>query len=258
MPYLSRIFLFPIKSLDGVEVSSATLLPGGALRGDREFALVDDQGRFVNGKRTEQIHRIRSEFDLEARTVTLGVEGEYQRLMFHLDAERADLEAWFSDYFGYPVFLQQNSEQGFPDDTDASGPTVISEETLAVVAAWFPPLTVADIRRRFRTNLELEDAPAFWEDQLFGAAGTVVPFQVGEATLLGNNPCQRCVVVTRDARTGDRWSHFQNRFVAQRSHTLPAWTPAARFNHYFRLAVNTQVAATEAGKRLRVGDRVSL
>ena len=61
-PYLAKILLYPIKSLDGIEVEQATILSSGALQYDREFAFVDGQNRFVNGKRYPQIHLLRSQF----------------------------------------------------------------------------------------------------------------------------------------------------------------------------------------------------
>ncbi len=255
MPTLSTIILYPIKSLDGVAVDAAAVLPGGALQGDREFALVDREGQFVNGKRTETIHAIRTQFDVEARQVQLWT-GAIAPQTFHLDQQRADLEAWFSDYFGYPVWLAQNTHQGFPDDTEASGPTLVSAATLATVAAWFPPMTLAEARQRFRTNLELEDAPAFWEDEQLTATGDPRPLQVGDVRLMSSNPCQRCIVPTRDPQTGDRTPQFQAQFIAQRRATLPANAPPTRFNHFYKLTLNTRVASDQAGKVLRVGDRV--
>ncbi|WP_416669018.1 MOSC domain-containing protein [Egbenema bharatensis] len=258
MPYLEKIWIYPIKSLDGVAVREAQLLEGGALANDREFALVDGKGRFVNGKRTAQIHRVRSSYDLANRIITLRVQGETQAASFHLDGDRVALEGWFSEFLGYPVTLQQNLHMGFPDDTDASGPTVVSTATLEAIASWFPDLNPEEIRHRFRTNLEIADAPAFWEDQLFGDVGKLVPFQIGAVRLLGNNPCQRCVVVTRDPLTGDADPGFQKEFVTQRKATLPAWTNPARFNHFYRLTLNTKVNASEKGKWLRVGEVVGM
>jgi hypothetical protein len=51
---------------------------------------------------------------------------------------------------------------------------------------------------------------------------------------------------------------FQKRFSDLRRETLPPWAPAARFDHFYRLAVNTRVAPTEHGKLLRVGDPLQL
>ncbi|WAL59558.1 MOSC domain-containing protein [Thermocoleostomius sinensis] len=259
MPHLSKLLIYPIKSLDGVEVTEATILPGGALAHDREFVLFDPQGRVVNGKRTAKIHTLRSIYELAARTVTLRIQDRDRPAeTFHLDADRLALEVWFSDFLGFPVTLQQNLHQGFPDDTDASGPTVVSLGTLETIANWFPDLSLEAVRQRFRTNLEIADVPPFWEDQLFGDVGQQVAFQIGSVTFLGNHPCQRCVVVTRDALTGEAYPNFQKQFVSQRRATLPTWTTPSRFNHFYRLTVNTIVPASEAGKTLCLGDKVSL
>ena len=59
-PYLAKILLYPIKSLDGIEVEKAIILSSGALQYNREFAFVDAQNRFVNGKRYPQVHLLRS------------------------------------------------------------------------------------------------------------------------------------------------------------------------------------------------------
>lgn len=256
MPHLAKILVYPIKSLDGVEVAHAELLAGGALSHDREFALFDQEGKVINAKRTEKIHAIRSEFNLAARTVTVWQQGERDRQTFSLDHEQAGLADWFSNFFGYPVQLRQDLHMGFPDDTQASGPTVVSIETLKTVASWFPSMTVEEARRRFRANLEIEAAPPFWEDGLFVESGELVPFQIGTVTLLSSNPCQRCIVPTRNPWTGDRLLSFQKEFSAYRSQNLPPTAVAARFNHFYKLTTNTQVPVSEAGKTLRTGDAV--
>ncbi len=258
MPYLSRILIYPIKSLDGIAVTKATVLKSGALQHDRQFAIFDEQGQLVNGKRNPNVHLLRTSFDLDAQTVSLQVQGTEQTQVFHLDEERTHLEAWLSDYFGKTVQLQQNSVQGFPDDTDASGPTVISTATLEAVADWFPEINENQMRERLRANVEIADVPAFWEDQLFAEAGTIVQFQIGSIQFEGINPCQRCVVPTRDAITGKAYPNFQKIFVAKRQETLPAWVASSRFNHFFRLSVNTRIPESEAGKILQVGDEVKV
>lgn len=75
---------------------------------------------------------------------------------------------------------------------------------------------------------------------------------------MGVNPCQRCVVVTRDPQTGEPLPKFQKIFITQRKNTLPEWTERSRFNHYFRLAVNTRLSPTEAGKVIQIGDEIVL
>jgi uncharacterized protein len=96
--------------------------------------------------------------------------------------------------------------------------------------------------------------PAFWEDQLFGEdERSVVRFRIGEVNFEGSNPCARCPVPARDPQTAADLVGFQKRFTDLRRETLPPWAPAARFDHFYRLAVNTRVAPTETGKTLRVG-----
>lgn len=257
-PHLAQILIFPIKSLDGVSLPAVEVLESGALRGDREFVIVDGDGNYVNGKRHAAVHRLRSTFDLKARMVALRLEGSTETVHFHLEGDRAALEAWLSEYFGFSVRLLQNLEVGFPDDTRSPGPTVISTATLSAVADWFPGLSLEAIRRRFRTNLEIGGTEPFWEDGLFGEADTTLPFQVGEVRFEGVNPCQRCVVVTRDATSGQADPGFQKVFVTNRKEHLPVWAPTSRFNHFFRLAVNTRIPPSTTPGLLRTGNTVRL
>lgn len=254
VPYLAAIFIYPIKSLDRIALTQATVLESGALQHDREFALFDEQGRFVNGKRNAKVHRLRAAFDAEFKQISLQIQETDQKAVFHVDDERTALEAWLSDYFGFPVKFVQNSLTGFPDDTNAPGPTVISTGTIEEVASWFPEMSVEEMRLRLRANLEIGGVPPFWEDQLFTEAGRYVQFQVGEVLFEGINPCQRCVVPTRNSITGEATANFQKIFVTRRRETLPPWTTSARFNHFYRLSVNMRVPESQAGKVLRHGD----
>ncbi len=166
------------------------------------------------------------------------------------------MASWFSSYCQQSVRLEHNTAMGFPDDTVSPGPTVISTATLDAIASWCS-LPLAEVRQRLRTNLEIDGVPAFWEDQLFAANDDPVPFQVGSVTLQGINPCQRCVVPTRHPQTGAATPGFQQQFTAQRSATLPAGVARSRFNHFYRVAVNTRIPHG-AGQVLRVGDPVRL
>ncbi|MGV0029241.1 MOSC domain-containing protein [Phormidesmis priestleyi] len=255
MPKLVKIIIYPIKSLDGVAVNQATILPGGALQHDRELAIADEKGKIVNAKRTAKIHLVRSRFDLQNRTVSLQVMGTKKQL-FQLDEEQKGIEGWFSDFFGFQVKLQENLFTGFPDDLNSPGPTVVSTATLIEVASWFPDLSLEQIRDRFRANIEIDDVPPFWEDQLFAEKGEILPFRIGDVLLKGTNPCQRCPVPTRDAFTGEAYPNFQKIFVDKRQETLPEWANLSQFNHFYRLTVNTQIPPSEAGKILKLGDVV--
>lgn len=257
MPHLARICVYPIKSLAPTLPPQAAVLAGGVLEHDREFAFFDGDGKFLNGKRTPKIHGLRSAFDLHTGDLRLAAAGTREEGRFHLPDDQEALESWLTRYFGQPVFFRRNPQGGFPDDRDAPGPTIISTATLEEVASWFPGLSVASARTRFRANLEIGGVPPFWEDRLFGGPETVVPFGIGDVTFHGVNPCQRCIVPPRDPETGEAIPDFSPVFRARREETLPPWAARVRFNHFYRLAVNTRVPASEAGKLLRVGDDVS-
>jgi uncharacterized protein YcbX len=255
---LLRITIYPIKSFDGVELSDVKVLEGGALANDRRFALVDSLGRFVNGKRTAAVHRVRAEFDLAAMRVKLSVAAEGDWAEFSFAEKHSELGAWFSEALNITCQFVENVNGGFPDDRDAPGPTIISTATLAKVTEWFPGLDVEEARRRFRANLELDGVEPFWEDRLVGASRKPVEFQVGQVRWLGLKACQRCVVPTRSSLDGDATRGFQKSFAQARERTLPTWAPADQFDHFYRLAVNTRLAPGERGGAIRVGDELTL
>jgi uncharacterized protein len=258
VPYISRLTIHPIKALDGVRVESVTVLKSGALKRDREFAIFDRSGQFVNGKRNNRVHALRTEFDLETNIVSLQLPEAVRVQRFQIEKECEALECFLSQYFGFPVQIQQNLDTGFPDDLVSPGPTIISTATLEAIASWYPGLDVAELRRRFRTNIEISGVPAFWEDCLFGEPEETVHFQIGDVQFMGINPCQRCIVVTRDSQTGEAYPGFQKIFIAQRQQTLPPWTERSRFNHFYRLAINTRLLAIEAGKIIWIGDELRI
>lgn len=245
-PFVARIDLYPIKSFDAVSADAATVLPSGALAGDRRWAFVDGQDRLVNGKQFPGVHRIRTTIDPNASTAVV------DDCHFFLAGDVTPLENFMSDRLGTAVRLHENPLAGFPDDTDSPGPTLIATATLEAVAGWFD-LPLDQVRARFRANVEIGGVPAFWEDACYGAT-----CRLGEVPLLMVNPCARCVVPSRDARTGEPLIGFQKRFAEQRRATLAAGVDPTPFTHYYRLAVNTRLVPPSVGGTIRVGDPVAV
>jgi uncharacterized protein len=260
-PTLTQMTIYPIKSLDGLVVERAQISAGGALEFDRRWAIVDESGKIVNAKRTAKIQQIRAsyEFTLPAigsgsqLVVTLAATDALPQT-FDLSTQLTESARWLSILLGFPVSIIENSMTGFPDDLDAYGPTIVSKATLAAICNWFPDLDLVEVRRRFRTNLEISGVPAFWEDSLFAGAGEVVEFGIGDVRFYGINPCQRCIVPTRDSLTGEVLPKFQQIFTQQRFQTLPIEVNRSRFNHFYRLGINTQIPLIETGKFLNTGD----
>lgn len=289
LPRLTNLRLHPIKSLDPFSVSEARIGPGGGLEHDRAWALFSVDGRWVNAKRTGAMQLIRATYAPDLSSVTLAVPGDRRNVparTFPFPGGTEDAAEWFSVYFEQQI-LVRHAPEGFPDDNIANGPTIISTASLQRVCEWFPGMTLDNARQRFRTTLEIDNAdlernanaianaagtqdaakaaianghlPAFWEDQLYGEdERSVVRFRIGEVHFEGSNPCARCPVPSRDPQTAADLAGFQKRFSDLRRETLPPWAPAARFDHFYRLAVNTRVAPTETGKLLAVGDTLVL
>ena len=261
-PNLSRIHLHPIKSLDGVSVAECRIGPGGGLALDRVWAVYSEDGRLFNGKSTAAMHVIRAAYSPDVSSVTLSAGDEWRDVApqtFGFPGDYAAAGEWFSRFLERPLVVQYAAE-GFPDDTDRNGPTVISTATLEAVSEWFPGMDLEEARRRFRTSLEIGGVPAFWEDRLYGSdEGDPVRFMVGDVNIAGTNPCPRCPVPARDSRIGRDMIGFQKRFIELRRSHLPSWASKPDgIENFYHLAINTRVAATEHGKVLRVGDPVSL
>jgi uncharacterized protein len=256
-PSLANIRLHPIKSLDPAYVPEARICSTGGLALDRAWALYSVDGKWVNGKRTPLIHHVRASYSPGVDCVTLSVPTDRRKIpprTFAFPLEHDEAAEWFSVFFEQQIIVRY-SEGGFPDDSIASGPTIVSTASLQEVANWFPGLTVDNVRMRFRATLEIDGVPAFWEDQLFGEnERSVVRFAIGEVQLEGSNPCARCPVPPRDPITGVNWDGFQKHFNQRRQQTLPPWAPRGRFDHFYRLSTNTRVASSQVGKILRVGD----
>jgi uncharacterized protein YcbX len=260
-PRLVNIRLHPIKALDPVPVKEARIGPGGGLEFDRTWALYSADGQWVNGKRTAAVHLIRAAFAPDVSSVMLSVPGDHRKIptkTFAFPGETVAASQWFSNFFEQPITVRHSSE-GFPDDGIANGPTIVSTASLQAVCDLFKGMDLDEARQRFRTTLEIEGVPAFWEDQLFGEEErSAVRFRIGEVNFEGSNPCARCPVPPRDPRTGEIIPGFQKIFSDYRRSHIPAWCPESRFDHYYRLATNTRVASSESGKILRVGDLIEI
>jgi len=296
MPTLDRIAIFPVKSLDGLELVECGVTPSGGLENDRRWRLVDMDGRVINAKRSPLFSAIRAEFELDERLVTLWVDpaavaaaafpsADFERLRslaggpggplvrdsFHLVPGQGGPCEWLSEVFGVGVLLQERADGGFPDDRDAPGPTLVSTATLMEVARWFG-LNLEESRRRFRANLEIGGCDAFWEDTLASPArpewqtslgdlpadlpadpyADLPPpepraFSIGTARFVATNVCRRCVVPTRDSRTGTVTEHFRDAFEARRGSGMRGDVDASNWGNVYRLAVNIRPATVPCG-----------
>ena len=254
MARIADLRVFPVKGLDGVAVESTAVLEGGTLEHDREYALFDEDGNVVNGKRTDSVHDLRTDF--RAGTNTLAVETpEGDQVEFDLAADRERAGRWFGDFFDADLTLHRDTSLGYVDRREM-GPSVVSTATLRTVASWFEGIDVEGARRRLRANVEIADVPPFWEDRLVGQDAPTI--EAGGVRLEGVTPCGRCVVPERDPDTGEPTPEFRQRFVRKREETFPDWADEAAFEHFYTLMVIARVPEADRGQSLRVGDEVTV
>jgi len=254
MAALSKIFIYPIKALPGVPVDKVSITAGGSLKNDRRWALFDKSGKAINGKNNNKVFLLKAGFDLKNERVTFNT-GDPSALTFDL-ADIKPLEAYLSEQLNTTVCLLENRDNGFPDDPKAYGPTLISEASLLEVQSWFSALSLAEIRARFRVNLEVSGVPTFWEDKLFVSGQKPKTIQLGNVLIEATNPCARCSVPTKNPNTGKKSSQFYQTFVTNREAKKAPWTEVECFDHWYRLSINTKIALSENKKNIRLGDTV--
>lgn len=256
MAHLDRLTVYPVKALDGVDLDAARILDGGTLAHDREFALFDDAGDVVNGKRTARVHDLDTDFDPETTTLTVEApDDEFQKFDLDTPADRERAAAWFGDFFDVPVTVERDTELGYVDRRDL-GPSVVSTATLEAVASWFDNLTVDSVRRRLRANIEVGGVEPFWADRFVGADAPT--FAIEGVRFEGAKPCGRCVVPERDPETGDPLPEFRERFVERRRETFPEFADEAAFDHCYAVMVISSVPEAGRGESVGVGDGVEI
>lgn len=256
-PCLARIQIYPIKSLDPLNLEETEVVDGAGLRGDREFAFFEAGDKVLNAKRArERLLSVRAIYDEEGTRVELRTTESNGR--FDLAGDRKPAETFVGEWLGRPLELRRDGVLGFPDDPEASGPTVAGTGSVELVAQWFG-WEADEVRRRFRTNLEISGLRPFEEDLLFGPPGEPRRFRIGDVELRGTNPCARCVVPSLDSRGGaSKDIQFARKFAGLRKRHAPAGSAIHRYGHYYRFAVNTRLAPEQGGRSLRVGDEFEL
>ncbi|AGB15414.1 putative Fe-S protein [Halovivax ruber XH-70] len=255
MATLDRLRVYPVKALDGIDVESSAFTAGGTLAHDREFALSDDEGAVINGKRTAAVHTLETSFDPDSYTLTVETpDGTRRRFDLDAESDRRDAASWFGEYFDCDVTIERDRSLGYVDRR-SMGPSVISTATIETVADWFADLSVESVRRRLRANVEIGGVDPFWEDRFVGADAPA--FEIDGVRFEGVTPCGRCIVPARDPDSGEETPEFRERFARKRRETFPDWADESAFDHFYSLMTITRVPEADRSGTLRVGDEVT-
>jgi hypothetical protein len=215
---LTQIWVYPIKSCRGVQLSSAQLELRGLAR-DRRFMVVDETGRFLTQREQSRLALvdvalgsdslvIRAQ-DASPLTLPCTPDGSRHSVrVWRSDCEAVVVPAgsrWFSEFLGQQcelVYMPQdalrpvNPERGQPGDivsfADGYPLLLASEEALANLNQRLDsPVEM----QRFRPNLVIAGAGAHAEDDW-------KRLTIGGIRFRNAKPCERCVVTTIDPKTG--------------------------------------------------------
>lgn len=219
-PRVARIFVYPVKSLGGIELTECAVEERG-LRHDRRWMLVDADGIFMSQRKFPHLSRVEVRLDPESLRLEFermpplivplapsgGEAREVQvwRSVCPAIAVGLEADAWCSEVAGQPcrlVFMPDstrrpvNPQHAGPDDivsfADGYPLLVISEASLAELNARLSSSLPMD---RFRPNLVVTGVPAHAEDEWRR-------MELPDAVLYGSKPCARCVVTTIDQARG--------------------------------------------------------
>lgn len=258
VPVLRKITIYPFKSLNGISLEKAMIGEGGCIVHDREFALFDEQGKYINGKNNPLVHSLRSAVNFGSNVLSFRHKDESDWNHFHYEKDREAMLNYLSGFFNIPVFLKRDGTGRFLDLPDKGGVTVLSTSSLQLVSGWYDGLPLEETRSRFRANLEIDGVNPFWEDRLFSKPGSAVAFRIGDVTIQGMSPCARCVVPSRHPENGETIPFFQKSFTGYRSRQKPEWSVLNKYDHYYFMSVNCYIAPTETGKWINCGDPLNL
>lgn len=217
---ISGIWIYPVKSLGGIRMSSAKVLPKG-LEHDRRWMLVDEQQRFM----TQRDYPAMALFRLEYANSGFNIQYDGDNIQLPFEATSYEITAtiwndtvrvlevspqlseWFSKKLGTNCKLV-----AFPETNQRNIDTKYAHNNEQVsLADGYPVLIIGlasldDLNRRldkpvpmdrFRPNLVFTGGEPYEEDSWKG-------FSIGNCRMAGIKPCGRCTIPTVDQQTGQK------------------------------------------------------
>jgi len=220
---LSQIWIYPIKSLGGISLETAKVMPKG-LQFDRRWMLVDSNGQFL----TQRMHSKMALFKLSMGDRQLSIHYKEHSISFPVDQTsnlafnaqiwddtvsvcevNGEHNEWFSEHLGINCrlvrFPEKNERRVDPEYTateehvslaDAYPFLIIGQSSLdSLNERLDKPVSM----RRFRPNLVFTGGEPYEED-------TWQHIVIGSSQFMGAKQCSRCVLTTIDPDTGQKGS----------------------------------------------------
>lgn len=222
---VSGLFVYPVKSLRGVELREAEVEARGFLH-DRRWMLVDEGGVCLTQRSLPRMALVSVRMDvgsevllldapgmptLEMRFEPSGSGGSVSVFVFDDEVRAApvgpEADGWFSEFLGMrcrmahmpddsvrpvdPAYALAGDRTSFSDGFPF---LLVSQASLDDLNARMEAPLPVD---RFRPNVVVEGCGPFEEDLWGRISIGGVPFRVAK-------PCSRCAITTTDQKTGER------------------------------------------------------
>ncbi len=215
---LTDIFIYPIKSLAGIQLKESLVEPIGLFK-DRNMMLVDDNGIFISQRKYPQLALIKTRF--ENQSLILSITGRYELIIGSFQSKSIAVEVWKSPCFGFVAknkinqwfssFLNVSVRLVNYDNQQPriSDPEYSRKDDIVSYADGFPLLittqaSLDELNSRlevpvsmlnFRPNLVIDGIEAFDEDSWKS-------IKIGDVKFDAVKPCSRCILTTVDPTTG--------------------------------------------------------
>lgn len=218
------LYLYPVKSLAGIPVSSFGLDNFGP-RGDRRWMIVDADDQFVTQRDHPELATVTTSIDGDCVTVTIPGEGRFPLQATANEARARVWQDWVKALLGEPAASAALSRfcgtdlrfVYMPDETFRRVDAGRVTDMRRVGFADGFPLLVTNLLSleelntrletpvemiRFRPNIVIEGAGAWQEDHWH-------ELQIADHRVRLVKPCSRCVMTTVDPLTGTKAASLQ-------------------------------------------------
>ncbi|WP_439698010.1 MOSC domain-containing protein [Mucilaginibacter sp. AW1-7] len=220
MLQITELFIYPIKSLAGIPLTSAEVTSRG-FKHDRRWMLVDGQNRFLTQREHPQMALIKVNIQSDGLLVSYHANGSI-KIPFAYDTRSkhdvviwddtcmgvhvsAEFDEWFTTTLGIPcrlIYMPDDSEREV--DQRYAQPGMITSFADAYPFLLIGQASLDDLNSRlseplpmdrFRPNIVLAGGTAFEED-------VMNHITIAGINFYGAKLCARCIMTTIDQQTG--------------------------------------------------------
>lgn len=218
---VSSLYIYPIKSLPGIELQSSEVDLRG-LKFDRRWMLIDENNRFISQREKSGLLNFKLNLDAYNLIIEHTLDGSRITIPLNFNTSTkvkitiwddtilashvsSNIDDWFSDKLGIKCrlvfqadedtrkidekyFVSGNEETSFSDGYPI---LIISEESLRNLNSKCPEAIEIE---RFRPNIVISNCQSHEEDELKS-------FEINSLKFVGVKPCARCIMTTINPKT---------------------------------------------------------